>query len=193
MSGKPGQLKISGPPAEDAVDPDVFRSIMSAFPSGVTVVTTLDHTGRPLGLTCSAACSVSLSPPLLLACIHRESHVLQAITADGRFIVNFLRDSREWISSLFASKQADRFRSVSWQPSRQSGLPWLPVDTIAFADCRVAGVIEAGDHTIVIGAVVDGHAAGSSAGPLMYWRRQYGHWPAGEDLVSAALTLATEG
>jgi flavin reductase (DIM6/NTAB) family NADH-FMN oxidoreductase RutF len=177
---------------EATVDPQTFRSIMSAFPSGVTVVTTVDGDGRPMGVTCSAACSVSQDPPLLLVCLHRASSVLTALVAGGGFVVNFLRDNREDTSALFASRSDDRFASVLWEPSPHSGLPWLPLDTVAHAECRVVRTVEAGDHTVVFGAIVHGDAH-DARGPLMYWRRRYGGWPAEEDTMAVALTHATEG
>jgi flavin reductase (DIM6/NTAB) family NADH-FMN oxidoreductase RutF len=174
------------------VDPETFRSIMSAFPSGVTVVTTVDADNRPVGVTCSATCSVSQDPPLLLVCLHRASSVLTALLERGGFVVNFLRDNRENTSALFASRAGDRFASVPWEASPRSGLPWLPMDTIAHAECRVAHTVEAGDHLVVLGAIVHG-AAHEARAPLMYWRRSYGSWPAEEDTMAVALTHATEG
>jgi flavin reductase (DIM6/NTAB) family NADH-FMN oxidoreductase RutF len=186
-------LRVPAEIAGACVDAATFRSIMSAFPSGVTVVATLDAAGRPVGVTCSATCSVSLDPPLLLVCLHRHSRVLGALLDRGQFIVNFLRGNREGTSSLFASSAENRFASVVWQPSPRGGLPLLPVDTIAHAECEVASAIDAGDHVIVIGAIVDGHAHDDTFGPLMYWRRRYGRWPAEEDTMTIALTLAAEG
>ncbi len=174
------------------VDPETFRSIMSAFPSGVTVVTTLDSAGAPVGVTCSAACSVSQEPPLLLVCLHRASSVLAALVERGGFVVNFLRDNSAETSALFASRTGDRFASVPWEAQPRSGLPWLPWDTVAHAECQVVRTVEAGDHVVVLGAITQG-AAHEARGPLLYWRRRYGTWPAEEDTMAVALTHATEG
>lgn len=192
---RPPGTRLNIPPevVDNCVDDSTFLSIMGAFPTGVTVVTTLDEQGRPCGLTCSAACSLSKTPPLLLVCVHNHSSVLKAILHGRQFMVNFLRDKRESTSSLFASQQEDRFTSVNWRPSRRGGLPLLPLDTIAYAECSVVGAIEAGDHTVLIGAIVDGQAQEDVPGPLMYWSRQYMSGPADEDAFAAALTLATEG
>ena len=65
---------------------------MSAFPTGVAVVTTLDAEGGPRGLTTNALCAVSAEPPLLLVCVDRESRTLPALLHSGRFVVNFLVD-----------------------------------------------------------------------------------------------------
>ena len=193
MTRERRRLRLSAEFVADCVDEGTFLSIMSAFPTGVTVVTTLDAQGRPCGLTCSAACSLSKSPPMLLVCIHNASRVLRAILHCDRFIVNFLRDNRESISSLFASQECDRFSSVSWRPSRLGGLPWLLNDTIAYSECRLASAVQAGDHTVLISAILDGQVLGDTVGPLMYWRRSYGRWPTEEDAITMALSLAAEG
>ncbi|MFI8931140.1 flavin reductase family protein [Streptomyces sp. NPDC053474] len=173
------------------VDAEAFRAIMGSLPTGVTVVTTLDSQGDPCGFTCSAACSVSQEPPLLLVCVNSRSRVLREMLGTGAFAVNFLRDNREWLSAHFAARRADRFAAVAWQPTPRHGLPWLPSDTSAYAECVLTSAITAGDHTVVIGTIVDGDVR-QARGPLMYWRREYAGWP-GHDPVGSGLTLATEG
>ncbi|SEG93603.1 NADH-FMN oxidoreductase RutF, flavin reductase (DIM6/NTAB) family [Actinacidiphila yanglinensis] len=177
------------PPA-GPVDAQLFRAIMGALPTGVTVVTTIDAQGEPCGFTCSASCSVSQDPPLLLVCVNSRSRVLRAMRSTGAFAVNILRDSREWVSAHFASGADDRFSSVAWKATDQLGLPWLPDDTVAFAECRVDSAITAGDHTVVIGSVIGGEAR-QTREPLMYWRREYAGWPLRD--APYGITFATEG
>ncbi|WP_432158436.1 MULTISPECIES: flavin reductase family protein [unclassified Streptomyces] len=173
------------------VDADTFRAVMGALPTGVTVVTTVDADGAPCGFTCSAACSVSQDPPLLLVCVNSGSRVLREMLGAGAFAVNMLRANREWVSAHFAARDADRFAAVDWRPTDSLGLPWLPDHTVAYAECRLDSAIAAGDHTVVIGTIVGGDAL-RTHGPLMYWRREYAAWPDREAL-GAGLTLATEG
>ncbi|MFI9275850.1 flavin reductase CtcQ [Kitasatospora sp. NPDC052896] len=179
--------------ATDLVDGPTFQSIMGALPTGVTVVTTLGPDGEPYGLTCSAACSVSKTPPLLLVCIQRGSRVLRALLERGEFVVNVLRGGGESTSALFASPRDDRFRGVPWEPGRHGGLPVMPTDVVAHAECRVAAAVDVGDHTVVIGAVAAGGTRPEVPSPLMYWRRSYARWPVEEDSRVDALTLAAEG
>jgi flavin reductase (DIM6/NTAB) family NADH-FMN oxidoreductase RutF/acyl carrier protein len=160
------------------VDPGTFRAIMGAFPTGVAIITSYDEAGRPRGLTCSALCSVSMEPPLLLLCVNGNSGALRAIRGSGGFVVNFLREGRDWLSQLFASPSDDKFGRVAWRPSASTGLPWLAEDTIAHADCRLVSDVEAGDHAILIGLLVHGSTPTDRAQPLLYWQRNYASWPA---------------
>lgn len=163
----------------DFVDQPTFLSIMGSLASGVTIVATLTDESQPIGLTCSAACSVSREPPLLLVCIHRRSHVLKSILSKRIFTVNVLCAGRQRLSGVFASPGLpNRFASVDWRPGPRTGLPCLPGDCVALAECFVCSTVDAGDHTIVIGGVLAGQVTEEPREPLMYWRREYGSWRA---------------
>jgi len=174
------------------VDPATFRAIMGAFPTGVAVVTCYDDAGLPRGLTCSALCSVSMDPPLLLLCVNGGSGALRAIRDSNGFVVNFLREGRDWLSQLFASPSPDKFSQVTWRRSAATGLPWLAEDTIAHADCRLVSDVEAGDHAILIGLLVSGSPPTRNEQPLLYWQRTYASWPAStvdHDTTTVASTV----
>lgn len=159
-----------------AVDPDTFRAVVGAFPTGVTVVTTLDTDGAPRGLTSNAFSSVSADPPLLLVCVDKRSQTLPALEAAGAFVVNFLAAGRHALSSTFASRSPDKFAGVSWEPSAvANGAPILVHDVVAYAECVIHQRVEAGDHVILIGRIEAGATRPGS--PLMYYRRTYAAWP----------------
>jgi flavin reductase (DIM6/NTAB) family NADH-FMN oxidoreductase RutF len=149
-----------------------FFAIMSAFPTGVAVVTTLDADGEPRGLTTNALCAVSADPPLLLVCVDRESRTLPGLLHSKRFVVNFLSEQRDELAQLFASKADDKFASVEWEPGL-CGLPCLREDSLAYAECETVQELEAGDHMIVTGLVVGGLAPDPASVPILYFRRSY--------------------
>ncbi len=149
---------------------------MSAFPTGVAVVTTLDEQGRPRGLTAQSVASVSAEPPLLLVCIDRVSRTLPALRASGRFVVNFLRADRNALCAVFASKAADKFAGVAWRRAA-NGMPVLHEDSLAHAECTTERELEAGDHIVVVGLVVGGEPPTEHGVPLVYYRRTFAAWP----------------
>jgi 3-hydroxy-9,10-secoandrosta-1,3,5(10)-triene-9,17-dione monooxygenase reductase component len=161
------------------MDRRTYLDIVGTLPTGVTVVTTLDHAGRPHGMTVSAVCSVSADPPILLICIDRRSRTLRLIRDAGSFAVNFLRGDRAAIGQRFGSPDPDRFSGVNWQPASANGVPVLVDDALSHAACRTLQEIEAGDHLILIGLVESGSPPPPLSRPLTYFRRQYGPW-AGE-------------
>lgn len=144
---------------------------MGSLASGVSVVTALDGSGQPHGLTSSSVCSVSKDPPLLLFCVRQPSSTLDAIRETRGFAVNILDADGHELSELFASFNDDKFASVAWRPGDVAGLPLLE-PTVAFAECAVHDLIAAGDHTIVLGRLVGGGTAPDRF-PLGYWRGRY--------------------
>jgi len=159
-----------------AIDRELFRAVAGAFPTGVTVVTTVGADGAPRGLTSNAVCAVSLEPPLLLFCLNKKSNSLPCVLESRVFVVNFLAAGRGDLATRFASQSPDRFAGVRWEPSEiAKGAPILVDDVIAHAECALSQAIDAGDHYVLIGHV---EGASSSGGyPLMYFRRTYAAWP----------------
>src|SRR5207245_1029767 len=84
---------------------------LGRFASGVTVVTTRDAAGAPIGMTVSAFSSVSLEPPLVLVCIAAGGASHQALLDRGAFVVNVLSARQEAVSRLFASRAAGMFHA----------------------------------------------------------------------------------
>ena len=153
-----------------------FRSLMGSFPTGIVIVTTIDDTGAPKGLTTQSFISVSTDPPLLLVSLDRSSRTLRALLSTGTFVVNFLAADRGDLATRFASKDDDKFASVTWRPAAAAkGAPILADDSVAYAECVLTRVIEAGDHSLLLASVEAG--AVLSGAPLMYYRRTYAAWP----------------
>lgn len=166
-------------PRETTAREGDFRTLMSLFPTGVAVIATLDGARRPWGMTCSSLCSVSLNPPMLLVCVRTGSPTLAALERTGAFSVNLLHDSARDVAELFASGDPDRFRRTAWHLPDAAAGPHLLDAAHAVGDCRVDGVRQAGDHTIVFGRVFRVSVrTGHAPPPLLYGLRRYAAWPA---------------
>ncbi len=153
------------------VSKDEFRAALSRFISGVTVVTTLGNDNRPAGITVSAFSSVSLEPPLILACIDKRASVHDHLTEGRYFAVNILAENQQSISRLFASKEQNRFDSAGYRWG-SSGAPLLD-GALAYIECRVVHAYPGGDHTIIVGEVEVTSMAEHK--PLAYYRGGYTH------------------
>jgi flavin reductase (DIM6/NTAB) family NADH-FMN oxidoreductase RutF len=152
------------------IDPDSFRSVLGRFASGITVLTTRDTMGRDVGMTVSAFCSVSLHPPLVMACIDRESSAFHALEEAERFGVSILASDQEALSRRFASiESAHRFDGIGYLRG-ESGVVLL-LDALAHLECKVVAKHVAGDHTIFTGEVE--RATARDARPLLYYRGGY--------------------
>ena len=153
------------------VSKDEFRAALSRFISGVTVVTTLGRDPRPAGITVSAFSSVSLDPPLVLACIDKRASLHDHLTEGRYFAVNILAEDQQGVSRLFASKDEDRFDGARYRWGT-SGAPLLD-GALAYIECRVVHAYPGGDHTIVVGEVESTGTAEHK--PLLYYRGGYTH------------------
>lgn len=151
-----------------------YLDLMSAFPTGVAVVTSLDAEGEPRGMTCSSITSATLLPPTLLVCLRIGSATLEAIASNGGFAVNLLHAGGQRAAEVFARPGPNRFAQVSWRPSR-SGFPWLVDDAFAMAECQVSDVVTVGDHAIVLGEVRE--ITQTAGTPLLYGLRRFASWP----------------
>lgn len=155
------------------IDAQRFREVMASFPSGVVVLTAFGRDALPRGLTVSAFCAVSLEPPLALACIDKSSNTLPAVQHAGSFTANILATGRERLARRMASKLSDKFDGIAWRrPESADGGPILEGDCAAYAVCTLKETIDAGDHWILIGNVIEGaHREGVS--PMIFSRRGY--------------------
>jgi flavin reductase (DIM6/NTAB) family NADH-FMN oxidoreductase RutF len=152
------------------IDPDSFRSVLGRFASGITIVTTLDATGRDVGMTVSAFASVSLRPPLISVCIDHAASMHGAIRAAERFGVNILAAEQEALSRRFAAVESShRFDGIGYERG-ESGVVLLD-DALAHMECVRVAQHEAGDHTLFIGEVE--RAVARDARPLLYYRGGY--------------------
>jgi len=155
------------------VDAEHYREVMSAFPTGVVIVTAFGQDGVPRGLTVTAFAAVSLQPPLALVCIEKSSNTLPAVQHTKGFTANLLATRRDALARLMATKASTKFDGLEWQRSETgAGGPILVADTAAYAVCTLRDTIEAGDHWVLIGNVVDG-AHNHDVQPLLYHRRDY--------------------
>ncbi|WP_149183660.1 flavin reductase family protein [Streptomyces sp. TRM49041] len=152
-----------------------LRPFMAAFPSGVSVVTTLDADAVPRGLTCSSLASVALAPPTLVVCIRTASPTLRALLDQGLFALNLLHERARATSDLFASGAPDRFDRTEWRLPLGASGPHLTAAAHAIADCRVVKTVSFGDHTAVF-AEADRVTVRPTAHPLLYGLRRYAGW-----------------
>jgi len=153
-----------------AIPPGQFRSILSNWASGVTIVTSRAGE-RVQGMTVSAFSSVSLEPALVLVCADKQTITHGLIQQSKVFSVSVLAADQRALSNRFASKKDEdrRFEGLPCEDGA-TGCPRIP-GAVAWLDCRVVEAIDAGDHVVYIGEVVAAEAG--SAQPLLYFRARY--------------------
>jgi len=138
-------------PAAAPFSPEDFRAALGQFTTGVTIVTARDPDGRLIGLTANSFNSVSLSPPLVLWSLARQSSSMPGFLAASHYAINVLAADQRLLAERFARKGIDRFEGTPWRP----GLTGAPVieGAVAVFECSHRSQHGEGDHLIFVGQV----------------------------------------
>ncbi|MGI5219022.1 FAD-binding protein [Nocardia sp. CA-290969] len=149
--------------------PGEFKSALSRFCSGVTIVTAIGEDG-PVGFSCQSFTSLSLEPPYVSFCPAATSTSWPRIRAAGRFCVNILAADQDEVCRAFARSGTDKFAGVEWTPGG-NGAPALAGSLVSL-ECTLEEELPGGDHTIVIARVT---AVGPvrEAAPLLFYRSSF--------------------
>ena len=161
---------MTGP--DPVITPEHYRATLGHFCSGITVVTASGDDG-PAGMTCQSFCSLSLDPPLILVCPGRGSSSWPRIEPVGSFAVNVLAEDQEELCRGFAAKGGDKFAGIGWSPGPITGSPVI-AGSLAWIECRLEVLHDAGDHLIAVGRVLDLQAR--EGRPLLFFRGGYGRF-----------------
>lgn len=155
-----------------------FSDVLAKIPYGVSVVT-VGRGGAQVenGLTVSWMSQVSFNPPMLMIAVDKLHYSLDLLRSTKNFCVNLLGEEQGVLAGRFA-KQAtsglDKLDDVAQRPA-DSGAAIL-TDAVAYFDCEVTSMVEAGDHVLVVGrvddaAVLKDRAVMTSASGLRYRKR----------------------
>jgi flavin reductase (DIM6/NTAB) family NADH-FMN oxidoreductase RutF len=150
------------------IEASTLRAAMSRFATGVTVVTTIDGRRRE-GLTINSFSSLSLEPPLVLWCIRKDAASLVTFSRASCFAVNVLAARRRHLSDHFARSHPDKFSGIDFTDGI-GGCPVLSGNLASF-ECVKAGVIEGGDHLIILGEIR--HLSFCDDEPLVFSQGRY--------------------
>jgi flavin reductase (DIM6/NTAB) family NADH-FMN oxidoreductase RutF len=154
------------------IDKTQLRNAFGRFGTGVCVVTTSEEEpwGRPLGMTINSFSSVSLDPPLLLWSIQNNSEVFDTFSQNSHFAINVLSASQQLHSSQYAKKGDHELFPEHYHYS-SLGCPIVKEALVSF-ECSHESLIQAGDHHIILGRILQVNSA-SEEPPLLFYKGQY--------------------
>lgn len=150
---------------ESKFEKNDFRRALSQFPTGVTVITTLDADQKPVGVTASSFNTVSMDPPLVLWSVDKNAFSAKIFENAEYFAVNVLAKDQMDTSNRFASRGEDKFKDVDYR-SGIGGSPLLNHFSAQF-ECKTWNVYEGGDHFIIVGEVQN-YAYNETTSPLVF-------------------------
>lgn len=152
-------------------DPTLLREAFGQFGTGVALIGIKNGAGQPVGLTINSFASVSLAPPLLSWCLANESQLYDDIAQTETFSVNVLAAEQVELSNRMSRPGDHVFPDAEWHESAQGGV--FVNNALAHFHCRVHNRINAGDHLILIGEIIEANTANKGAAPLLYFRGGY--------------------
>ena len=158
------------------IDAEIYKQVMGSFPSGVTVITTLDDQGQLVGMTASAFSSLSIDPALVLFCPNYKADSYPHLIRSKRFAIHLLASDQQAEAYAFASKGKNKADGIAWSLSAL-GNPVLD-NAIAIIECELWREYEGGDHAIMVGAVKNLLVPSAPQTPLVYCRGKMGALPA---------------
>jgi len=155
----------------DPVDGKVLRNVCGLFVTGVTVITSGVGDAAD-GTTVNSFTSVSLDPPMVLFCLHKESRLRPVVQETGAYAVNFLAGQHERLARAFAARETAPIHTVASHPS-VTGVPVLS-EALAFLSCRLVDEFEGGDHVVFLAEVVELGVLRQNREPLIFFRGAMG-------------------
>ncbi|MFE4197022.1 flavin reductase family protein [Paenarthrobacter sp. NPDC056912] len=167
----------------DLTEQPSFREVLGHHATGVALVAAMSEDGLPVGMIVGTFTSVSLTPPLVGFLPGHASTSWPKIRAAGRFAVNVLSDQQAWICTEFSRRHnKDKFADIPWTLS-EGGSPLIE-GCVAWVDCSLADVHEAGDHDIAVGRVLNLGTGNSmhrigieeDQSPLLFHKGGYGRF-----------------
>ncbi|PKZ64138.1 flavin reductase [Gordonia terrae] len=143
---------------------DTMKSFNQRFVTGVTVVTTTDERGRPLGLAVNAYASVSLDPPLVLVCVQKTSSTYPSLFRSTHLGISILGCDQRNVLDVFATKSDDKFTNLAWH-SAPAGSPLID-GSAAGIEAEIKERFQAKTHTVFMAKVT--HVEVSESEPMIY-------------------------
>ena len=151
-------------------DSTEFRTALSMFATGVTIVTARGRGGELVGLTANSFNSVSLSPPLVLWSLSRAASSMAHLSAGSHYAIHILASDQKGLAERFATRGTDRWAGVAFRDG-VAGAPLLDGAAAVF-ECFNRSRYEEGDHVIFVGEVEHcSHRDGAS--PLLFHGGRY--------------------
>ena len=164
------EAKVTPSVAGASADAAAFRDVIRHLASGVTIITSsLD--GEPVGLTATAVCSVSATPPMLLVSLTAASRTAQGVAETGAFAVHLLPHAGRKYAEQFASR-GSHFQDVKYSPTPDRQIPVL-ANALGWFLCQVENSLPMADHVIFVGRVLQCELKDKSPDPLVYFDRNY--------------------
>ena len=150
------------------INSSLFKSIMSKFVTGVTIIT-IKNNNNYIGKTVNSFASISLDPPLVLFSLEKKSSFIKDYAKSSFFGINILSRNQKKLSIYF-SKVKPKWEDIKFFLSKNNNP--LIEGSIANLNCKKIKTINQGDHIIFICKILEGQI-NTKLRPLVYLNSNY--------------------
>ena len=142
------------------MDNDAKKTALRMIPYGIYVLTARDDEGAIAAGTVNWVTQTSFDPPLVAIGVKSDSQLYGTLKKTGTFALNMLGKGQQGPAFAFFKPSEPGEGTISGEPysDGETGAPILG-NAPASVECKVAEIVERGDHHIVIGEVVAAQVA----------------------------------
>jgi flavin reductase (DIM6/NTAB) family NADH-FMN oxidoreductase RutF len=161
------------PTDEMSPERDLFRKAFRRHAASVVVVTYIDSTGAPRGMTATAMCALSVDPPSLIVCIDRATRTHEEVMRHRTFAIDMLAANQRRISVHCARRGADKRLRDAWLGDVPPGDPPRIAGAVGHMVCTIESALDAFTHTVVVARIQSIWLDPADPEPLIYHDGQY--------------------
>src|SRR5216110_1616871 len=149
------------------MDEAAKKAVLRLFPYGLYALT-VKHDGEEHGMTANWVTQASFEPPMVAVAVENSSKTIGMIRDAHHFAVNVYQQGQRDLAGKLGrtSEQApNKLKGIKTKPAPVSGAPIL-ADALGWVECRVVATLPSGDHTLVLGEVLEAGVEHDAAQPL---------------------------
>lgn len=140
------------------MDENSKKTALRMIPYGIYVLTAKSDDGTVSAATVNWVTQTAFTPPLVVVGVKADSGAYETLKKSGSFALNMLGKGQQGLAFTFFKPAEVDGNRISGEPFElgSTGSPILE-NAQAAVECKVAEIVERGDHHIVIGEVVNAH------------------------------------
>ena len=144
-----------------------IHGVLEHFACGLHALT-VKHDGEEHGMTASWVSQASFHPPMIVVAVENRSKAVGMIRDAHHFALSVLRAGQRDVAEKLGRASAgapNKLKGIKTKPAPTSGVPVL-ADGLGWVECRVVATLPSGDHTLVLGEVLEAAVEHQDAEPL---------------------------
>ncbi len=132
------------------------KTVLRHFPYGLYALT-VAHGGEEHGMTANWVSQASFDPPMVVVAVENTSKTIGLIRDAHHFALNVFQQGQRELAGKLGRTSANaphKLKGIKTKPAPLSAAPIL-ADALGWLECRVVATMPAGDHTLVLGEIIE--------------------------------------